>query len=221
MAADPWATGPYANDTYLRSLAASSSDTKRQVGNALNEIARQKVVNQGQAGKVADTTRGIYQGGANQSQSDADILGVRQSGALQRGFASGQEAMGKIQGLWQQGFGERETRQRGAANNIGSELQRDLREKGFEYVSKRQQEDRQRAHEAQMAAQQRALQEEMMRRQAAMQAQAQSAAQRAAEEQWARELWIANSNLPWPGQPLSGSQKSKANYLGMKDQQNL
>jgi hypothetical protein len=197
--ADPWAQGPYANETYLRSLAKSAGDVDRQVGNALTEIGRQRQVAGAQTAKIPGATNVIFNDGLSGLAKAGQAFGVTApSEAVARAFTRNRDSMGVMAGLYNKGFGERETRQKGGVKNVSQELINDLRMKGTEYVSKRQQEDRDRQHQERMAAQQRALQMEMMRRQEAMQRQAQAAAMAEAEKQRAIELWIARQDMPWP-----------------------
>lgn len=227
--ADPWATGPYANETYLRSLAGSSADVQRQVANAYNEIQRQRVAYQAAAGQVAGAAGTAFNESQSRLGTSLASLGMGiQSQAVQNAYSGGRESYGKVAGLLQQGFGEQETRRRGQVTGIQNDLMADLRQKGHEYVSRRTQEDRERQHQEQMAAAQRALQIQLANQQIA--AQRQIAAMQAAEadkirrEQEQQDYWegIAAAVAMGMGpQPLTGYEKAKAQYLAMKDRQNL
>lgn len=217
--AEPW-QGAYANDTYLRSLAASTGDIDREVRNALTEIGRQRTTNQAAAGRVPGTVTGLMNDSQGRLAGDLFSLGTPQMESVRGYFDSGRQTYRTIGDLMKLGFGERATRQAGQVKNLNSDLLYDLRNKGMEYASRRESEDRQMAFQSQQAAAQRSLQEELARQQIA--AQEAIARMQAEEAQKLRDIEIWNAAIA-AGQPqpipsliptLTETARYKAERLG-------
>lgn len=219
----------YSNDVYLRSLAASSGDVDRQVKNALTEVSRQRQVAGAQTSLIPGAVNPIVDGSRQRLSADIASLGTgihddgRRGGALQVGavnqaFDNTKASYGRISGLLNQGFAERQTRQEGGVRGIEQDLLAGLRERAAEYTAGREAEDRQTSFTAQQNAAARALQEEQFNRQIAIdeanrQAEIDAANQEAWKEAIAEAMMaeaLADTMIP-PGY---------ADYLAMKDKQN-
>lgn len=190
-------TSPYANETYLRSLAASQGDVNRQVGNALQEVVRQRDIGLARSAQVPGAAARLYDDGRGTLQGDLASLnsaGGRPIGPLASvtgAFQDSKASYKQVGGLLGQGFRERSDRQTGEVKNLQQTLLAELRDKGNEYVSRREGEDRQMAFQAQQGAAARTLQEEMMRRQQAMQEAAAAEAVKEAQKQRDFEIYLA------------------------------
>lgn len=172
MATDPFSTR-YANETYLQSLAASKSDATRALQNALSEISRQRQVGQDAAGQIPGAANTAFNTSQQRLTGDIQSLGLGGplSSALQA-FNMGRTGYQNASGLLREGFQEQSVQRTGGAKNIVQQVIGDITGKGNEYVSRRDQEERERAYREAEAARQRALQEELANRQYAMQQQA-------------------------------------------------
>lgn len=172
MATDPFSTR-YANETYLQSLAASKSDATRALQNALSEISRQRQVGQDAAGQIPGAANTAFNTSQQRLTGDIQSLGLGGplSSALQA-FNMGRTGYQNASGLLSEGFNEQSVQRTGGAKNIVQQVIGDITGKGNEYVSRRDQEERERAYREAEAARQRALQEELANRQYAMQQQA-------------------------------------------------
>lgn len=168
----------YDNETYLQSLNASKGDVDRQVQNALAEIARQRQVAGQQTAKIPGAANTAISTSRDTLNTQLSGLGVTPLASLMQAFDSTGASYGRAAGLLNQGFGEQETRRRGSAVGLQQELLADIQAKANDYITRRQQEDRERAFQQQEAARQRALQEELAR-----QSQAQAAMSAAAQQQ--------------------------------------
>lgn len=158
---DVWDQGPYANETYLRSLATSSGDIKRQVGNTLQEIARQRAVAGQQTEQIPGAAGLEFDRSQNQLSGDMQTLGIGPLASVMNAFSNGKASYGRASGLLNQGFGEQEVSRRGSANNIQQELLSDLASKANTYISGRQLEDRDKNFRTQEAERQAAVQRQM------------------------------------------------------------
>lgn len=186
----------YPNDTYLRSLEASSADVDRQVANALTEIGRQRQTAVAQTAQIPGATSNIFNEGSQRLSADTASLGVKPLGSLMSAFENSKESYGRVRGLLDQGFGEQETRRRGSVQSVKQDLLAGIRERSADYTARREAEDRSRAFAAEQAAASRALQEEMMRRQEAIQTSALAAEQEEARKQ---RLWESLAALQEAG----------------------
>lgn len=142
----------YDNETYLKSLAASSGDISRQVSNALTEIGTQKASAQEAAGRIAPTVGGILDESKGQLGGDLQSLGLQTSPALQAFYTNGKQSAGLVGSLMQQGFGEQATRRQGSVQGLQGDLLSNIRMQAMEYRARREQEDRQLAFEREMQA---------------------------------------------------------------------
>lgn len=158
---DVWDQGPYANETYLRSLATSSGDIKRQVGNTLQEIARQRAVAGQQTAQIPGAAGLEFDRSKDQLSGDMQTLGIGPLASVMNAFSNGKASYGRASGLLDQGFGEQEVSRRGSANNIQQELLADLASKAGTYISGRELEDRDKNFRAQEAERQAAVQRAM------------------------------------------------------------
>lgn len=183
----------YDNETYLRSLAKSRADADRALTNALTEINRQRRVGIEQAGKIPGATTNAFNTAQGTLNTDLASLGVDPMQSVNQAFTLGKQGYSKASGHLQTGFTEQRTQRASAAKNIVAAVKSDITGKANEYISRRQQEDRERKAREQAAAQQRALQQELMNRQFALQ-QEMLAAQ-AAEAQRQRDFMAAQAYL--------------------------
>jgi hypothetical protein len=203
----------YDNESYLVSLANSRGDVDRQVQNTLNEVTRQQQVAQNQVGKIDGAVGSIFDQGRGAVRQDTGNLnsglGSYLSGVGLGENTSALSALGRQQAAFQaaspllnQGFSEQATQRSGAVNNIGAQLRADLEAKRNDYIGRRDQEERQKAFDAQQALAAQRAQEALMNRQmeattrtqAAMLAAQQLEAQRQREFE-AQQAAIARTHL--------------------------
>ena len=164
----------YANDTYLASLATARGAIDRQVSNTLAEVGRQTDHGTAQAGLIPQTitgtnnavkghvngTTGTMMGSLEKYGLAHPDLGMRQSveqshqGNLDR-LQTVQDAWGRAAPLYAQGFQERGAQQAGRVSLIGQQLHADNDMARSNYVSGREAEDRQTAHQQSLADQSR------------------------------------------------------------------
>lgn len=232
--------GAYDNESYLASLAAARGDVDRNVQNTLSEIGRQQGVASGQVAQINPAVSSIFGAGRTTVQNDTNELqGIANGASMGMGSAipgldptltlnalSGQQAAyAATTPLLEQGFLEQANQRQGRVATIRSGLYADLDGKRNDYIARRDAEERQKAFEAQQAAQARAAQENMLRAQMAAAANAQSgmlAAQaREAELQraWeAQQAGLGRSQLALlanpPPPPSSGNYTSGGSYVG-------
>lgn len=146
----------YSNESFLQSLQASRGDITRQVGNAINEINRQRQFNLGQTallpGRFGQVFAPAAQGYQDQVRAltgsiqnagitplmSAEALSAPSLGALaqQRSIFEGTVP------LLEAGFGELAQRQTGSAQNLGAQLQSGLDVEARNYIAGRETEDR-------------------------------------------------------------------------------
>lgn len=197
----------YDNESYLRSLSKSRGDADRQISNTLSEIVRQRQVGQAQAGKTDEAAGSVFAQTKVQHQADRTNLGQSLQGLglsadlvpdsqtmLHDILGRQQGAYGKASGLLQQGFAEQGTQRTGLAQNIGKEIRGDFDSKRAEYVSRRDAEERQKAHQRALEQQRQAAQRAAQAHQAKLQQQAlaHSAQQAAAHRQWESQMAAYN-----------------------------
>lgn len=163
-----YVSGPYANETYLRGLKSSAADIERQVRNTLTEISRQRQVGQEAAAKIAGAAASAYAPVQENLGADLSSLGVQPLTSLTEAFTDEAAAYKDVGTLMGKGFQEEEVARTGGVKNIRSELLSDLRAKAREYISRRQQEDRQRSFETEENRRARLLQRQMAEQQAAL-----------------------------------------------------
>lgn len=190
----------YDNETYLRALQASRADAERQVANTLAEIERQRGFNTTQAERVPGATQSAFN--IAEQGFNTDLSEINQAAGTQLSLPEIRQAMDTHQtgfrdasGLLRQGFGEQAGQRTGAARNIGQQVYAGIDQQRSEYISRREQEDAQRAWQEQQAAAQRAFAAEQQR--LALEAQAREAAANRAQQ-----AALAARNAPPPALQL-------------------
>lgn len=183
----------YDNETYLQSLAKSRADADRALSNALTEINRQRSVGQQAANQIPGATKTSFNTAQDTLNMDLASLGVGQMASVGQAFDLGRLGYRNASGYLREGFKEQGVQRSSAARNIVSGVKSDITGKAQEYISRRQQEERERRAREAEAARQRALQQELANRQYAMQ-QEMLAAQ-AAEAQRQRDFMSQQAAL--------------------------
>ncbi len=211
----------YEDDAYLQSLQAAQGDVNRHLSTALAEIARQRDVAAAQLPKMQLAAGEAANGAKGGLMSMLQSVGINHAApSLTEAFTNTNRAYGRAGGLLSQGFMEQASRRGASANGIATSLSGDIQGKIAEQYARRQQEDRERSFQAQMAAQQRALQEELAGR-AQAQAAASARAQQEAEFMALLQYLSAMQPPPPPGvrplsaptQPTARAGKRRGNYL--------